>query len=137
MYNTIPRMLDGLTSLEMITSCKVDHKDLAYTHVWGCPCYILDPVLQNNKTIPKWNCRTRMGQFLGFSCFHSSTVALVQNLHRGHDSHQYHVVFGDTFEAVFNERKTNEEIDKFCETLLKGNCEYYVEDEHDQDGMLI
>ena len=137
LYNKIPQMHSGLTPLEMITSCKADHKDLARTHVWGCPCYVLDPVLQNNKKIPKWNRRARMGQFLGFSRFHSSTVALVRNLHTGHVSPQYHVVFDDKFETVFNEGRSNEEVDKICDSLFDGNRECYVEEEYDQDGVLV
>jgi hypothetical protein len=38
----------------------------------GCQCYMLDPVLKNNKNIPKWNRHARMVQFIGFSRFHSS-----------------------------------------------------------------
>ena len=106
-------MLSGLTPLEMITSCKADHKDLARIHGWGSPCYVLDPALQNNKKIPKWNRGARMGQCLGFSCFYSSTVVLVWNLHTGHVSPQYHVVFDDKFETVFNEGRTNKKTSSF------------------------
>ena len=118
LYNKIPQMLSGLTPLEMIANYKADHKDLACTHVWGCPCYGLDPVLQNGKKIPKWNRRARMGQFLGFSRFHSSTVALVRNLHTGHVSPQYHVVFDDKFDTIFNNSSTNENFDAICNDLL-------------------
>ena len=78
-----------------------------------------------------------MGQFLGFSRFHSSTVALVRNLHTGHISHQRHVVFDDKFEIIFNNGKTDEEIDKICEKLFAGNKECYVEEEFDERGILI
>ena len=53
LYNKIPHMQSGVTPLEMIMSCKADHKDRVCTYVWDCPCYVLDPVLQNNKKIPK------------------------------------------------------------------------------------
>ena len=72
-----------------------------------------------------------MGQFLGFSRFHSSTVALVRNLHTGHVSPQYHVVFDDKFETVFNEGRSNEEVDKIFDSLFEGNRECYVEEEYD------
>ena len=78
-----------------------------------------------------------MGQFLGFSRFHSSTVALVQNLHTGYVSPQYHVVFDNKFETVFNEGRSNEEVDKICDSLFDGNHECYVEEEYDQDGVLV
>ena len=77
-----------------------------------------------------------MGQFLDFSCVHSSTVTLVRNLHTGHISPQYPVVFDDNFETVFNEGRSNEEVDIIYDSLFEGNCECYVEEEHDQDGVL-
>ena len=55
-----------------------------------------------------------MGQFLGFSRVHSSTVALVRNLHTGHVSPQYHIVVDDKFETVFNEgRPKKKRLTKF------------------------
>ena len=78
-----------------------------------------------------------MGQFMGFSRSHSSTVALVQSLHTGYLSPQYHVVFDDKFETVLNDGKTPEEMDRLGETLFAGNHECYVEEEFDQDGVLV
>eukprot|EP00956_Cyclotella_meneghiniana_P030114 scaffold74968_cov57-Cyclotella_meneghiniana.AAC.5 len=37
---------------------------------------VLEAKLPDGKKLPKWNRRARMGQFLGFSGQHSSTVAL-------------------------------------------------------------
>jgi hypothetical protein len=81
LYNRIPQRHSGITPLEMITRCKSDHRDLMRTHVWGCPVYVLEAKLQDGKKLPKWNRRARMGQFVDFSREHSSTVALVRNLH--------------------------------------------------------
>ena len=78
-----------------------------------------------------------MGQFLGYSRIHSSTVALVRNLHTGHVSPQYHVIFDDKFETVFNDGKTKEELDRICEELFAGNKELYVEEEYDRNGVLV
>ena len=77
LYNRIPQRLSGITPIEMITQNKSDHRDLMRAHVWGCPVFVLEPKLQSGKKLPKWNKRARMGQFLGFSREHSSTVALV------------------------------------------------------------
>eukprot|EP00956_Cyclotella_meneghiniana_P015936 scaffold24808_cov102-Cyclotella_meneghiniana.AAC.1 len=107
------------------------------THVWGCPVYVLDPKLQDGKKLPKWNRRARMGQFLGFSREHSSTVALVRNLHTGYVSPQYHVVFDDNFQTVFNDGKTSEEVDKICNQLFVESRDCYVQEEYDDDGILI
>jgi hypothetical protein len=41
-----------------------------------------------------------MGQFLGFSKLHSSSVGLIRNLQTGHISPQYHVIYDQTFDTV-------------------------------------
>ena len=99
--------------------------------------YVLEPSVQDGKKLPKWNRRARMGQFLGFSSEHSSTVALVQNLHTGYVSPQYHVVFDDKFETVFNDGKSSADLDETCAELFISSRESYVEDEYDEDGILI
>jgi hypothetical protein len=53
LYNRIPQRRSGLTPLEMVTQTKSDHKDLMRAHVWGCPVYVLDPKLQDNRNLPK------------------------------------------------------------------------------------
>ena len=93
--------------------------------------------MQNNKKLPKWNQRARMGQFLGFSRYHSSTVALVRNLHTGFISPQYHVVFDDKFETVFGGSISVKKLDRICQRLFDGDRENYVEEEFDNDGVLI
>jgi hypothetical protein len=137
LYNRIPQRTSGITPLEMVSQCKTDHRDLMRTHVWGCPVYVLEATLQDGKKLPKWNKRARMGQFLGFSRTHSSTVALVRNLHTGYVSPQYHVVFDDKFETVFCDGKSTEEIDKICDQLFVNSRECFVEEEYDEDGLLI
>jgi hypothetical protein len=101
------------------------------THVWGCPVYVLEAELHDGKKLPKWNRRARVGQFLRFSRSHSSTVALVRNLHTGHVSPQYHFVFDNNFETVFSDSKSSEELDKFCAELFVNSWELFVEDEYD------
>ena len=93
--------------------------------------------MQNNKKLPKWNRRARMGQFLGVSRHNSSAVALVWNLHTGFTSPQYHVVFDDKFETVFSGSVSNEELDRICQRLFNEDKENYAEEEFDADGDLI
>ena len=45
LYNKIPQQRTGMTPQDVAISCKSDHKDLTRTHVWGCPCYVLEPKL--------------------------------------------------------------------------------------------
>ena len=137
LYNRIPQRQSGITPMEMITNCKSDHRDLMRAHVWGCPVYVLEAKLQDGKKLPKWNRRARMGQFLGFSRAHSSTVALVRNLHTGYVSPQYHVVFDDNFQTVFSDGKSTAELDKICNELFVESRDCYVEEEFDDDGILI
>ena len=87
--------------------------------------------------LSKWNRHARRGQYLGFSWEHSSLVALVRNLHTGYVSPQYHVVFDDKFETVFNDGKSSAELDKICDELFVSSRECFVEDEYDEDEMLV
>jgi len=57
---------------------------LCQAKVFGCPMYVLDPKLQDGNKIPKWTPCTWLGQFLGFSWQHSSSVGLVCNLCTNH-----------------------------------------------------
>ncbi len=102
LHNRIPNRLSGLTPLELLTNTKANHYDLLHTHVWGCPVYVLDPKLQDGQKIPKWNCHSRLGQFLDFSDSHSSLAANVCHLSMGYVSPQYHLVFDDLIETVFS-----------------------------------
>ena len=66
----------------------------------GCPAYVLDPTLQDGQKIPKWKPRSRVGQYMGLSPLHASTVGVVRNLKTGRLSPQFHVVYDDKFETV-------------------------------------
>ena len=54
-YNRIPQQRSGITPLEFLTGNRSDHRDLRRCHVWGCPVFVLDARLQDNKKLPKWN----------------------------------------------------------------------------------
>ena len=137
LYNRVPNRLSGLTPLELLTKSKADHRDLLRTHVWGCPAIVLDPKLQNDHKLPKWNRRARIGQFLGYSDEHSSLVANVRHLSTGHVSPQFHVVFDDLFEIVIRNGDNDAVVNSICDGLFNQNRELYVEDEFDADDMLI
>jgi hypothetical protein len=85
LYNHIPKS-NGLAPIEIFcgtcTSCDYLH----CAQVFGCPVYVLDPRLQDGKKIPKWEPRTRCGQFLGFSVVHSTSVGLIRNMNSNHIS---------------------------------------------------
>ena len=128
-HNRLPDRSTGLTPLEVLTGTKnYDSVDLARTHVWGCPAFVLDPALQNGKKIPKWNRRSRMGQFLGFSPQHSSLVALIRHLSTGYVSPQYHVVFDDRFETVFGNGR-HENVEHILDGIFENSRDMYAEPE--------
>ena len=137
LYNRVPNRITGLTPLELLTKTKADHRDLLRGHVSGCPTFVLDARLQDGKKIPKWNSRARIGQFLGYSDEHSSLVANVRHLTTGHVSPQYHCVFDDLFQTVFNDGMDKHVVDAICNNLWNNNRELYAEEEYDEDGMLV
>ena len=123
--------------MELLTKNKADHRDLLRTHVWGCPTYVLDPKLQGDKKIPKFNRRARQAQFLGFSDQHSSLVALVRHLGTGFVSPQYHVVFDNKFETVYSAGADDEVVDAICKDIFENSRDWYVEPEYNEDGVLV
>ena len=66
-------------------------------------CLCCKPNLQDEQKLPKWNQRSRLGQFLGFSDEHSPLVENFRNLTTGYILPQYHVVFDDLFETAIRE----------------------------------
>ena len=123
LYNPVPNRLSGLTPLELLMKSKADHRDLLRTHVWGCPAIVLDPKLQNDHKLPKWNRHARIGQFLGYSDERSSLVANVRHLSTGHVSPQFHVVFDDLFETVIRNGDNDAVVNSICDGLFNRNRE--------------
>jgi hypothetical protein len=136
-YNRVPNRQSGLTPLDLLMKSKADHCDILHTHVWGCLAIVLEPQLQNNKKLPKWNRHTRVGQFLGYLDEHLSLVANVRHLSTGYVSLQFHVVFDDLFETVVCIGDNDAVINSICDGLFERNQELYVEDEFNADDMLI
>jgi hypothetical protein len=118
LYSRVPNFESGLTPMELITKQKADHRDILPSHVWGCPAYVLEPKLQNGQKLPKWNCQSRLGQFLGYLDEHYSLVANVWHLKTGYVSPQYHVVFENLFDTVLSSGADNALIDSICKIYM-------------------
>ena len=73
-------------------------------HPFGCPVYVLKNQPATNKSIPKWESKSRLGLYLGPSPRHSRSVALVLNLETGMVSPQYHVRYDNLFETLQSQR---------------------------------
>jgi hypothetical protein len=89
--------------------------------VWGCPAIVLEPQLQNNKKLPKWNRCALVGHFFGYSDEHSSLVANVRHLSTSYVSPQFHVVFDDLFETVVCNGDNAAVINSICDGLFERN----------------
>ena len=136
-YNRIPNRETGISPMEMLTNTRSNHRDSRRSHVWGCPVFVLEAKLHDDQKLPKWNQRSRMGQFLGFSDAHSTLIATVRNLRTGFISPQYHVVFDDLFETTFRTGDNDPVIDRICDDLFETNRDWYAAEEFDSDGQLI
>lgn len=91
---------NGMTPIEQFsrTSKPIEVEEF---HTFGAPIFVLDARQQSaNITIPKWDPKTRLGVYLGFSPYHASSVALVLNSRTGLVSPQFHVTFDDDFSTL-------------------------------------
>eukprot|EP00957_Ditylum_brightwellii_P056064 4248881-Ditylum_brightwellii.AAC.1 len=59
-------------------------------HPFGCPVYALDKRLADGNQTPKWNPRSRVSIFLGWSQDHARNGVWVLNPNTDHISAQYH-----------------------------------------------
>ena len=82
------------------TSVAPHHRHLRRLKPWGCPCYVLDPTIQDGKKIPKWKPRSRQGRFLGLSPSHASSVGLILNPKTKRITLQFHVLYDEFFHTV-------------------------------------
>lgn len=98
---------NGLSALDKISTVKhsINVKD---DHAFGYPECVLQASLQDHKSIPRWDERTRVGARVSRSKQHASNVALILNLQTGHISPQFHAMFDDDFETANSLRKGTE-----------------------------
>ncbi|KAL7575493.1 hypothetical protein ACA910_020079 [Epithemia clementina (nom. ined.)] len=89
----------NVTPMELFSASKVRFNP-RHNHMFGNPVYVLDNVLQQGQTIPKWSERARVGIFLGFSPQHARSVSLMLSLSSGLTSPQFHVQFDDGFQTI-------------------------------------
>ncbi len=99
--NNFVHRADGQTPYKTLTSLDATPIIMSNFHTFGCPCYVLDHWLQSGTgKIPKWEPQAWMGIYVGQSPSHASNVAFILNLHTGHISPQFHVVYDDDFTTV-------------------------------------
>lgn len=129
LWNRMPREKSGLSPMEIFYSVKSDHEELRSAKVWGCPVYVLEPTLQDGKKLPRWQPRSKLGQFLGRSKVHASSVGLIRNLKTGKISSQFHVVYDDHFTTLsVNKRPGDVAIPTEWVNLFKYSREKHYDD---------
>ena len=133
LYNHMPARDSGWAPIEIFCGAKLDPRILRNARVWGCPAYVLDPTLQDGLKLPKWQPRSRRGQFLGFSDQHSSTIGLIRNLQTGFVSPQFHVVYDDFFHTIPHDGHNLEETPDIWNELLQTSTERYTPDWDEAD----
>ena len=109
LYNITPKSETGMSPQEIFARTKGDHHQLQHAHPWGCPVYVLKPKLKDGQKIPKWEPRSKRGQYMGASPMHASTVGLVRNLQTGTITPQFHCVYDDFFETVHADERAEPE----------------------------
>jgi hypothetical protein len=94
LWNHLPNPESGVSPpVKLFTSQIIfeNYDFLKTVQVFGCPAYVLDPMLQDSKKLPKWVLLTRRRQYLGVTIRHLGTI-----------SPQFHVVYDSFFTTVPN-----------------------------------
>ena len=91
-----------LAPLDLLQRTKITHLSLQNMHVWGCPCYVLEPTHQDDHELPKLQPHSCHAVFVGFSSCHTSLVPLVLNTWSDKISPKYHVVFEDLLTGILS-----------------------------------
>ena len=131
-HNHMPRPSVGmLAPIDLLLKTQSARTHFHDMHVWGCPCYVLDPKLQDGHKLPKWKPRPRRGMFVGLSPRHSSRVPLVLIPRTGKISPQFHVVFDDWFTSVMSIGAEEAFETSMWQTLFSHLCYHYMFDDHD------
>jgi hypothetical protein len=100
-WNNLPSKGGIIVPLEAFTGAQFsNYEHLKRINVWCSPCYVLDPRLQDEKKITKWEPRCRQRQYPGISLELSTTVVQVLNTHTCYVSPQYHVLHHDSFTTL-------------------------------------
>ena len=118
LYNRTPNRQTDISSMEMLTINKPDHRDFQLAHICVCTNYALNPKLQKDQKISKWNRISQLGQFLGFSNDNYSLVGNVHNLQTGYVYPQYHCVFKNFSEAVFSSKSETRTLDNIFDNIF-------------------
>jgi hypothetical protein len=54
LYNHMPALDTGISPADMCTKMQWEQQKFHNVHVWGCPVYVLDKTLSDDKKLPCW-----------------------------------------------------------------------------------
>ena len=97
LYNHVPNELTGLAPINIFTRTRWTQSKFHDLHVWGCPVYVLDSTIANDKKLPCWKPCSCCSINMGHSPKHASTVPLVLNPAMGAITTAFHIIFDDWF----------------------------------------
>ncbi len=98
---SMPRKNHSKSPEEVIAKSKVC-PTTKYLQPFGCPVYVLQDALQGGYSIPKWDGRSRVGDYLGHSSQHAQNILLIMNAKTGYVSPQFHCLFDNPFDSKNN-----------------------------------
>jgi hypothetical protein len=85
LYNHTLNEVTGIAPIEIFLQTTNEGQALRKAHPWGCPADVLDPRLTlAGAKIPKWQPRSRRGQYIGVSPVHAENISLIRNLSTGY-----------------------------------------------------
>ena len=102
LWNVLPDASSGLSPNDIFTGTIAPLERLSNLHVWGCPTYVLEPMIANGKKLPKWSPKSRQGMFVGYDESYASSVGLQLNLETRSITPQFHVVYDDWFTTTYS-----------------------------------
>ena len=107
-YNNTPcfQLEENKTPMQYVSNSDVMINQKHYK-TFGCPVYVLDNQLQQQKPFSKWKERARIGIYLGQSPQHNRNVALVLSRETGLVSPQFHVLCDNHFTTVKDDKESS------------------------------
>jgi hypothetical protein len=109
--------------------CREDLLSAGKEHHFGCPVYVLNKDIQDEKKAKRWIDVTRIGINLGPSPRHASSVALILNLKSGLVSPQFHCQYDDLFEST-----TGTQARSMPQSLWQQKCGFSLNHNSEDDG---
>jgi hypothetical protein len=128
------RFLKGRCQIEVFSHGQIKAKPRKSQH-FGCPVYVLQSALQQGKSIQKWEERSHVRVYIGWSPFHARSIALILNITTGCVSPQFHVQFDPRYQTISPHLGGRQPISKW--QSICGFTDKKGKNEDDQLGLVM